>query len=129
MWIAVIAAVVCFSVSVILFTPPLRPFPFYRSISLFFLFEGLWALANAFLVEYFGKYEAMMWIQYLGLIVIACFIFYSMLLYYNKYKKENKSEQESEKSSLEEEKTAKTEKAESEKTDPAVETENNQKAN
>ena len=40
MWIPIITCLVCFAVATILFTPPLRKFPFYQAISFYFLFEG-----------------------------------------------------------------------------------------
>ena len=47
MWIAVLSALVCFAVATILFTPPLRSYPFYQVLSFYFLFEGAWTLLNA----------------------------------------------------------------------------------
>ena len=46
MWIPIITSLVCFAVATILFTPPLRKFPFYQAVSFYFLFEGAWTLFN-----------------------------------------------------------------------------------
>ena len=40
MWIPIITSLVCFAVATILFTPPLRKFPFYQAVSFYFLLRA-----------------------------------------------------------------------------------------
>lgn len=94
MWLAVISALVCFAVSVILFTPPLRSFPFYQAIALFFLFEGAWCLFNSVILEVWPQQTFMIFIQYIGIILFAGYLFYKMFIYYLKNSKNEETSDE-----------------------------------
>lgn len=86
MWIAVISALVCFAVATILFTPPLRGYPFYQVLSFYFLFEGAWTLLNAAVNLIWPGADALNWIHYVGVIVFAGALFYKLSAYYWKQK-------------------------------------------
>jgi hypothetical protein len=86
MWIAVLSALVCFAVATILFTPPLRSYPFYQVLSFYFLFEGAWTLLNAAVDLIWPGSNALVWVHYVGVIVFAGLLFYKIYAYYWKQK-------------------------------------------
>lgn len=86
MWIAVISALVCFAVATILFTPPLRGYPFYQVLSFYFLFEGAWTLLNAAVGLIWPGSDALVWVHYVGVIVFAGLLLYKLYAYYWKQK-------------------------------------------
>ncbi len=92
MWIAVLSALVCFAVATILFTPPLRGYPFYQVLSFYFLFEGAWTLLNAAVNLIWPGSNALVWVHYVGVIVFAGLLFYKMYAYYWKQKHGAKAE-------------------------------------
>ena len=86
MWIAVLSALVCFAVATILFTPPLRSYPFYQVLSFYFLFEGAWTLLNAAVDLIWPGSNVLVWVPYVGVIVFAGLLFYKIYAYYWKQK-------------------------------------------
>ena len=63
MWIPIITSLVCFAVATILFTPPLRKFPFYQAVSFYFLFEGAWTLFNTLITAIWPYADFMIWVS------------------------------------------------------------------
>ena len=82
MWLSILSALVCFAVATILFTPPLRSFPFYLGFSIYFLFEGAWTLLNAVALLIWPYSNFMVWVHYVGAILFAGYLLYSLYLYY-----------------------------------------------
>ena len=64
MWIPIITSLVCFAVATILFTPPLRKFPFYQAVSFYFLFEGAWTLFNTLITAIWPYADFMIWVHH-----------------------------------------------------------------
>ena len=81
MWLSILSALVCFAVATILFTPPLRSFPFYLGFSIYFLFEGAWTLLNAVALLIWPYSNFMVWVHYVGAILFAGYLLYSLYLY------------------------------------------------
>ncbi len=94
MWIPIITCLVCFAVATILFTPPLRKFPFYQAISFYFLFEGAWTLFNTLITAIWPYADFMIWIHHVGIILFAGYLFYKIYVYYWRQKREEKKETE-----------------------------------
>lgn len=92
MWLAVAGALLCFAVATILFTPPLRGYPFYQALSFYFLFEGGWLLLDA-VVNLIWPYSSFMrWVHGIGTIVFIGYLLYKMYAYYWKAKHAAKQE-------------------------------------
>lgn len=86
MWLAVAGALLCFAVATILFTPPLRGYPFYQSLSFYFLFEGGWLLLDA-VVNLIWPYTTFMrWVHGIGTLIFVGYLLYKMFSYYWKTK-------------------------------------------
>lgn len=96
MWIPVITSLVCFAVATILFTPPLRKFPFYQAISFYFLFEGAWTLFNTLITAIWPYADFMIWIHHVGIILFAGYLFYKIYVYYWRQKRDEKNERKTE---------------------------------
>lgn len=92
MWVAVVSSLICFAVATILFTPPLRSFPFYQAVSFYFLFEGAWTLLNAVVLAIWNYSLFMVWVHYFGSILCAGYLFYCLFIYYCKQKQAQKTE-------------------------------------
>lgn len=82
MWIPIITSLVCFAVATILFTPPLRKFPFYQAVSFYFLFEGAWTLFNTLITAIWPYADFMIWVHHVGIILFAGYLFYKIYVYY-----------------------------------------------
>lgn len=86
MWFAIVGALLCFAVATILFTPPLRSYPFYQALSFYFLFEGAWTLLDA-VVNLIWPYSGFMrWVHGIGTIAFVGYLLYKMYAYYWKKK-------------------------------------------
>lgn len=94
MWIPIITSLVCFAVATILFTPPLRKFPFYQAISFYFLFEGAWTLFNTLVSAIWPYTDFMIWVHHVGIILFAGYLFYKIYVYYWRQKRDEKRERE-----------------------------------
>ena len=46
MLLAIISAAACLAATTIMYSPKMRSFRYYRPVALFFLFEGIWMLAD-----------------------------------------------------------------------------------
>lgn len=84
MWFSVISSLVCFAVATILFTPAFRKCDFYKELSIFFLFEGSWAILNLAVTEIWSKYNFMTWVNYIGTIVFGGYLLYKLIAIYNR---------------------------------------------
>lgn len=89
MWISIITALICFAISIILFTPSFRGLTFYRPLSFYFLFQGVWCVMNFIISTIWDKSNVMIWINYIGTILFAGYLLFSLYAYYYK---DNKSE-------------------------------------
>lgn len=85
MWIVLIASFICLVVAVILFTPLFRGVPLFRPVALFFIFEGIWMLANYLVTQLWPGTDAMQWIHYTGIIVFGGYLM--ICLFYSRPKK------------------------------------------
>lgn len=90
MWIPIITSLVCFAVATILFTPPLRKFPFYQAVSFYFLFEGAWTLFNTLITAIWPYADFMIWVHHVGIILFAGYLFYKIYVYYWRQRREEK---------------------------------------
>lgn len=88
MWIAIIAALLCLAVSVVLFTPMFRSAPLFRPVALFFAFEGVWVLFNYLITQIWPGNTSMQWIHYTGVIVFSGYLLLCLL--YSRPKKPKK---------------------------------------
>lgn len=84
MWISIIAALVCFAVSIILFTPSFRGFSFYRPLSFYFLYNGLWCILNFVISTVWVNSDIMIWVNYIGTIMFAGYLLFALYAYYFK---------------------------------------------
>lgn len=89
MWISVIAAIACFAVGTLFFMPMLRDFEFYRPLAIYFIFEGCWMIINWAVLEIFQNALFMLWVQYVGTIVFAGYLIYSMYIFSAPKKNDN----------------------------------------
>ncbi len=91
MWVSIITSFACFAVSVLMFTKALRKFPYYQSISFYFLFEGIWELSNGMILQIWPAIHFMDWIHCIGITIFASYIVYSIYLqeFKNVYKNDN----------------------------------------
>ena len=94
MCIPIITSLVCFAVATILFTPPLRKFPFYQAVSFYFLFEGAWTLFNTLITAIWPYADFMIWVHHVGIILFAGYLFYKIYVYYWRQRREEKRETE-----------------------------------
>ena len=94
MWIAFISAFVCFAVAVVLFTPLFPSVAVFRPGALFFIFEGLWILANYIVIQIWPGTGMMQWIHYIGIIVFGGYLL--LCLFFSRPKKQ-KSEKKAKK--------------------------------
>ena len=85
MWIAIISALVCFAVAVVLFTPLFRTVALFRPVALFFIFEGLWVLANYLVIQIWPGTSMMQWFHYIGIIIFGGYLL--LCLFYSRPKK------------------------------------------
>ena len=94
MWIPIITSLVCFAVATILFTPPLRKFPFYQAVSFYFLFEGAWTLFNTLITAIWPYADFMIWVHHVGIILFAGYLFYKIYVYYWRQRRGGKKGEE-----------------------------------
>lgn len=92
MWIAFIAAAVCFAVAVVLFTPLFRSIAVFRPVALFFIFEGLWILGNYLVTQIWPGLNIMQWVHYIGIVVFGGYLL--LCLFYSRPKKTAKPEKQ-----------------------------------
>lgn len=85
MWIAFIAAAVCFAVAVVLFTPLFRSVAVFRPVALFFIFEGLWILGNYLVTQIWPGLSVMQWVHYIGIVIFGGYLL--LCLFYSRPKK------------------------------------------
>lgn len=88
MWIAILSSLICLTIAVILFTPMFRNAPLFRPVALFFIFMGVWVLANYLVTQVWPGTAAMQWILYTGIIVFGGYLL--MCLFFSRPKKEKK---------------------------------------
>ena len=85
---ALISAVVCFSITVMLFTPSFRQIGMLRPITLFFAFEGIWIIVDYIVTKVAPGTDATQWIHYVGIIVFGGYLL--ICLFYSRPKKSKK---------------------------------------
>lgn len=88
MWSAVICSLICFAIATIMFTPQLRSFPCYQSLSFLFLFEGAWNLLNGIILVFWPSSNFMIWVHYVGLIIFGGYFLYCLYYKYWHSKKD-----------------------------------------
>ena len=86
MWIVIISSIVYIALATILFTPPLRKVSFYRALSIYFLFKGLWAILS-FVISSFGGSELfILVVDNIGTIILMLYLLISIYIFYKKNK-------------------------------------------
>ncbi len=92
MILAIISAIACLAATTIMYSPKMRHFTFYRPVALFFLFEGVWILADYAFAQMIPDNVFMDIIHYCGLIAIVVYFILGILLASDKKKKKNTKE-------------------------------------
>ena len=77
MLLAIISAAICLAAATIMYTPKMRSFSQYRPVGLFFLFEGVWILADYIIKQMIPDNIFMMIVHYIGLSVIGLYFIFS----------------------------------------------------
>ena len=90
MLLAIISAAACLAATTIMYSPKMRSFRYYRPVALFFLFEGIWMLADYAFEQIFLGNVFMLMIHYIGIILIILYFILSILFLSNKNKKGRK---------------------------------------
>ncbi len=85
MLVAILSAAVCLIIAIVLFTPTFRHLPLFRPVALFFIFEGIWIMADYLFTQLFPGTEAMQWTHYAGVIVFGGYL--AICLFFSKPKK------------------------------------------
>ncbi|MEF2918955.1 MAG: hypothetical protein U0O22_00615 [Acutalibacteraceae bacterium] len=85
MLIAILSAAICLIIAIILFTPTFRHLPLFRPVALFFIFEGVWIMADYLFTQLFPGTEAMQWVHYAGVLVFGGYL--AICLFFSKPKK------------------------------------------
>lgn len=88
MLIAIIAAVICLIIAIVLFTPMFRHLILFRPVALFFIFEGIWIMCDYIITQMWPGTEAMQWVHYAGVIVFGGYLILCLL--FSRPKKEKK---------------------------------------
>lgn len=88
MWIALLAALICLIIAIVLFTPMFRTVPLFRPVAVFFVFEAMWILCNYLVTQIWPTNTAMQWIHYTGIIVFGGYLL--LCLFYSRPKKQKK---------------------------------------
>lgn len=100
MLIAIISAVICLIISIVLFTPAFRRLLILRPVALFFIFEGVWIMVDYIITQIWPGIEAMQWVHYAGIIIFGGYLLICLFLGRpEKRKNRKKSEKQSIKSS------------------------------
>lgn len=89
MLIAIIAAVICLIIAIVLFTPMFRHLVLFRPVALFFIFEGVWIMCEYIITQIWPGTEAMQWVHYAGVIVFGGYL--ALCLFFSRPKKEKRS--------------------------------------
>lgn len=90
MLLAIIAAAVCLAATTIMYSPKMRSFHYYRPVALFFLFEGIWILADYAFEQLFPGNVFMLIIHYVGVIAGILYLMLSILFSSKKTGKSSK---------------------------------------
>ena len=77
MLLAIISAAICLASATLMYTPKMRSFSQYRPVGLFFLFEGVWILADYIIKQMIPDNIFMMIVHYIGLSVIGLYFVFS----------------------------------------------------
>lgn len=97
MWIPVILSILFLAITTIFFTEELRDFPMYRSLSFFFLFEGVYTLIEFIVIELWPNFNGMPVIHNVGSIILGTYVVIGLYRY-----KKNKERESSVKRAKEE---------------------------
>ena len=79
MLLAIISAAACLAVTTIMYSPRMRSFHYYRPVALFFLFEGIWVVADYAFRQIFPDNVFMGIIHYIGIIIFVIYFILSIL--------------------------------------------------
>ena len=77
MLLAIISAAICLASATLMYTPKMRSFSQYRPVGLFYLFEGVWLLADYIVKQFVPDNVFMMIVHYIGLSVIGLYFVFS----------------------------------------------------
>lgn len=91
MLLAIISAVVCLAIATMMYTPHMRSFRFYRPVAFFFLFEGVWVLADYIFRQTVPDNVFMQIIHYVGLIILGAYFLFK--IFFSGKKKEKSSKE------------------------------------
>lgn len=80
MLLAIISAAICLASATLMYTPKMRSFSQYRPVGLFFLFEGVWLLADYIVKQFVPDNVFMMIVHYVGLSVIGLYFVFSAVM-------------------------------------------------
>lgn len=89
MLIAIIAAMICLIIAIVLFTPMFRHLVLFRPVALFFIFEGVWIMCDYIITQIWPGIEAMQWVHYAGVIVFGGYL--ALCLFFSRPKKEKRN--------------------------------------
>ncbi len=96
MILAIISAVVCFSASVLIFTPHLRKISLLRPLAYYLFFEGVWQLLSYIILQVDPTNGFIANINYIGTILIIGFYIFLLLKAHLKSAKANKKQEKAE---------------------------------
>lgn len=88
MILAIISAVLCFAVAVLIYTPYFRKIPLIRPIALYFVYEGGWILASNIVLQLDPANDIILNINYI--VTIVFMLYYMFFLFMTKRKSKRK---------------------------------------
>lgn len=91
MIIAILSAVVCLIIAIVLFTPMFRTLVLFRPVALFFVFEGIWIMCDYIISQIWPNSEAMQWVHYSGIIIFGGYLLLCLILSRPRKHKKKKS--------------------------------------
>lgn len=80
MILVIISSIVCFCMTIIMYTHKMRIFAFYRPLAWLFLFEGIWILLDYIFRQIFPDNVFMQIIHYIGIIVLGIYFMASIII-------------------------------------------------
>lgn len=94
MWISITLSILFLAITTILFTEELREFPMYRSLSFFFLFEGLYTLFDFIVTELWPNFSELFIIHNIGCLILGIYVVITLYKYKKSVTKETQMENE-----------------------------------
>lgn len=80
MVLAIICAAFCLAATTLMYTPRMRLFRYYRPVALFFLFEGIWIIADYACSQFAPGNVVLPIIHYIGIIAVVIYFIISILV-------------------------------------------------